>query len=185
MTCGKQNIWSGRIHTAKMLHPFCAISQWCSSSRGCRWRSESDCWHDEIDWKFWLWYFDHGQREKSRYSICGRKRSSLNENQWPLLQEISSHPKRNLWEGNEQVQDLFFLPLGYHILQLSKLHMLHFLYNCLAYYCDVKDFEYLELDTDSAYTSMAAKSLDEMVLPAKKQNLQFQKMGQCRDFALN
>ena len=75
----------------------------------------------------------------------------------------------------------FDLPiqLDYHILQLAKLCMLQFRYDCLAYYCDVKDFAYLETDTDSTYLSMAAKSLDEMVLSAKKQELQFQKMGQC------
>ena len=64
----------------------------------------------------------------------------------------------------------FDLPiqLGYHILQLAKLRMLQFRYDCLANCCDVNDFEYIEMDTDSAYLSMASKSLDEMVLPHKK-----------------
>ena len=78
----------------------------------------------------------------------------------------------------------FDLPiqLGYHILQLAKLRMLQFRYDCLAYYCDVKDFEYLEMDTDSAYLSLAGKELEDIVKPNKKQHLRYQKMGQCGDF---
>ena len=78
----------------------------------------------------------------------------------------------------------FDLPiqLGYHILQLAKLRMLQFRYDCLENYCDVKDFEYLEMDTDSAYLSLAGKQLEDIVKPEKKQSLHHQKMGQCHDF---
>ena len=78
----------------------------------------------------------------------------------------------------------FDLPiqLGYHILQLAKLWMLQFRYDCLEEYCDVKDFEYLEMDTDSAYLSLASNQLEDMVKPNKKQQLHYEKMGQCRDF---
>ena len=78
----------------------------------------------------------------------------------------------------------FDLPiqLGYHILQLAKLRMLQFRYDCLEEYCDVKDFEYLEMDTDSAYLSLASNQLEDMVKPNKKQQLHYEKMGQCRDF---
>ena len=78
----------------------------------------------------------------------------------------------------------FDLPiqLGYHILQLAKLRMLQFRYDCLGQYCDVKDFEYLEMDTDSAYIAIQGKSLEDMVLPHKRQELLYQKMGQCREF---
>ena len=78
----------------------------------------------------------------------------------------------------------FDLPiqLGYHILQLAKVRMLQSRYDCLEKYCDVKDFEYLEMDMDSAYISMSAKTLEEMVLPEKRQLLHHEKMGLCRDF---
>ena len=47
----------------------------------------------------------------------------------------------------------FDLPiqLGYLILQLAKLRMLQFKYDCIENYCDKKDFEYVEMDTDSAH----------------------------------
>ena len=78
----------------------------------------------------------------------------------------------------------FNLPiqLGYHILQLAKLRMLQFRYDCLQNYCDVKDFEYLEMDTDSAYISTSAKTLEEIILPEKRKLLHHEKMGQCHDF---
>ena len=78
----------------------------------------------------------------------------------------------------------FDLPiqLGYHILQLAKLRMLQFKYDCLENYCDKKDFEYLEMDTDSAYLALAGNQLEDIVKPEKKQNLHLVKMGQCHDF---
>ena len=74
------------------------------------------------------------------------------------------------------------IQLGYHILQLAKLRMLQFRYDCLQNYCDVKDFEYLEMDTDSAYISTSAKTLEEIILPEKRKLLHHEKMGQCHDF---
>ena len=60
--------------------------------------------------------------------------------------------------------------------------MLQFRYDCLQEYCDVKDFEYLEMDTDSAYFSLAGKQLEDIVKLNKKQELHNEKMGQCHDF---
>ena len=78
----------------------------------------------------------------------------------------------------------FDLPiqLGYHILQLAKLWMIQFRYDCLEEYCYVNDFEYLEMDTDSAYLSLAGKQFEDIVKPNKKQSLHYETMGQCRDF---
>ena len=78
----------------------------------------------------------------------------------------------------------FDLPiqLGYHILQLAKLRMLQFRYDCLEKYCNVKDFEYLEMDTDSAYLGLAGKQLEDIVKPNKQQELLNEKMAQCHDF---
>ena len=78
----------------------------------------------------------------------------------------------------------FDLPiqLGYHILQLAKLRMLQFRYDCLEEYCYVNDFENLEMDTDSAYLSLAGKQLEDIVKHNKKQSLHYEKTGQCCDF---
>ena len=78
----------------------------------------------------------------------------------------------------------FDLPieLCYHILQLAKLRMLQFRYDCLEKYCDTRDFEYVEMDTDSAYLSLAGKQLEDIVKPNKQQELHYEKMDQCHDF---
>ena len=60
--------------------------------------------------------------------------------------------------------------------------MLQFRYDCLENYCDVKDFEYLEMDTDSAYISLAGKQLEDIVKPERKQSLHYEMMEQCHDF---
>ena len=51
----------------------------------------------------------------------------------------------------------FHIQLGYHILQLVMLRMLQFRYDCLEEYCDLNNFKYLEMDTNSAYPSLASK----------------------------
>lgn len=73
------------------------------------------------------------------------------------------------------------LQLGYHILQLAKLCMLQFRFDFLVEYCKESDFEYLEMDTDSAYMAIAGKSVEDIVNPAKQQALYKQKFGNCNN----
>ena len=58
------------------------------------------------------------------------------------------------------------ITLGYFILQYAKLRMLQFYYDCLDYYLDRADFEYIEMDTDSAYFSLSKHSLIQAVKPS-------------------
>ena len=74
------------------------------------------------------------------------------------------------------------IQLGYNNLQLAKLRMLQFRYDCLGTICKDRSYEYLEMDTDSAYMALNADTLDELVIPTKKSEHQRKKMGQCRDF---
>ena len=70
--------------------------------------------------------------------------------------------------------------LGYHILQMAKLRMLQFKYEFLDVFCMEKSFEYLEMDTDSAYMALAGKTLEDIVRPRKKEELRKQKFGSCK-----
>ena len=45
--------------------------------------------------------------------------------------------------------------LGFCILQYAKLRMLEFYYDCIDKYIDRSDFEYCEMDTDSAYIAFS------------------------------
>ena len=46
--------------------------------------------------------------------------------------------------------------VGFSILQLAKLRMLQFYYDCIDRFVDRKDFQYVEMDTDSAYMALSA-----------------------------
>ena len=69
--------------------------------------------------------------------------------------------------------------LGYHILQLAKLRMLQFCYDFLEKLCVKNSFEYIEMDTYSAYFEFAGKRLDHIVKPGKEQELRNQKFRHC------
>ena len=71
------------------------------------------------------------------------------------------------------------IQLGYHILQLAKLRMLQFKYDFLDANCITNTFEYLEMDTDSAYLALAGKKVEDIVKPCKKEELRKQKFDNC------
>ena len=52
---------------------------------------------------------------------------------------------------------------GIAVYQLAKLRMLEFYYDFLDVYFDRKNFELIQMDTDSLYMSLSAKSLDDIV----------------------
>ena len=49
--------------------------------------------------------------------------------------------------------------------QYAKLRMLQFYYDCLDTYLDRSDYEYCEMDTDSAYIAISGESVEELVKP--------------------
>ena len=50
----------------------------------------------------------------------------------------------------------------------SKLRMLQFYYDCIDKYIDRSDFQYLEMDTDSAYMAITGDKLEDIVKPELK-----------------
>ena len=55
--------------------------------------------------------------------------------------------------------------IGIFILNYAKLQMLEFYYDFLDYYLSHKDFEYGEMDTDSAYMAISGDSFEESIKP--------------------
>ncbi len=53
--------------------------------------------------------------------------------------------------------------------QYAKLRMLQFYYDCLDTYLDRSDYEYCEMDTDSAYIAISGESVEELVKPGLKE----------------
>ena len=60
------------------------------------------------------------------------------------------------------------IQLGYFILQYAKLHMLQFYYDFMDTYVDRADFEYCEMDTDSAYMALSGPDFLSVIKPDMK-----------------
>ncbi len=69
--------------------------------------------------------------------------------------------------------------LGFHILQLGKLRMLEFYYDCLDVFLHRKDFEMCEQDTDSAYIAISKPNWQDLILPEYKADFANQLQGLC------
>ena len=57
------------------------------------------------------------------------------------------------------------LQVGFFVYQYAKLRMLQFYYDFLNKYVYRSDFEYCEMDTDSAYIAISGESLEDLVKP--------------------
>ena len=73
------------------------------------------------------------------------------------------------------------LYLGYMILKYAKLHMLSFYYDFLLKFVGNKSFEMAEMDTDSCYFGVAAKSLRGAIKPEMLSLFDQNIFGNCRD----
>ena len=58
---------------------------------------------------------------------------------------------------------------GIAVYQLAKLRMLEFYYDFVDKFCDRRDFEVIQMDTDSLYMALSAEDFDEIVRPDLKE----------------
>ena len=58
---------------------------------------------------------------------------------------------------------------GIAVYQLAKLRMLEFYYDFLDKFCDRRDFELIQMDTDSFYMALSAQDFDEIIKPEMKE----------------
>ena len=65
--------------------------------------------------------------------------------------------------------------IGIAVYQLAKLRMLQFYYDFLDRYLDRKDFELIQMDTDSNYLAISGKKLEDIVKPEMKAEFEEQK----------
>ena len=65
--------------------------------------------------------------------------------------------------------------IGIAVYQLAKLRMLEFYYDFLDRYIDRKDFELIQMDTDSNYLAISGKKLEDIVRPEMKAEFEKQK----------
>ena len=58
---------------------------------------------------------------------------------------------------------------GIAVYQLAKLRMLEFYYDFVDKFCNRRDFEVIQMDTDSLYMALSAEDFDEIVRPELKE----------------
>ena len=58
---------------------------------------------------------------------------------------------------------------GIAVYQLAKLKMLEFYYDFLDKFCERRDFELIQMDTDSLYMALSANDFDEIIKPEMKE----------------
>ena len=65
--------------------------------------------------------------------------------------------------------------IGIAVYQLAKLRMLEFYYDFLDRYFDRKDFELIQMDTDSNYMAISGKKLEDIVKPELREEFEKEK----------
>ena len=60
------------------------------------------------------------------------------------------------------------LHIGFFVYQYAKLKMLEFYYDFLDKYLSRQDYQYIEMDTDSAYIAISGKNIEDLVKPHLK-----------------
>ena len=67
--------------------------------------------------------------------------------------------------SNKKIKLDLPLQVGFFVYQYAKLRMLQFYYDFLDKYVDRSDFEYCEMDTDSAHIAISSECLQYLVKP--------------------
>jgi hypothetical protein len=103
-------------------------------------------------------------------SFCGLDKISkrINDPHFKDLEELSDN-RFEVMAGKHKIIMDTPIQIGCAVYQLAKLRMLQFYYDCLDKYIDRSDFQYIEMDTDSAYLAFSASKLDDVIKPDMKE----------------
>lgn len=99
-------------------------------------------------------------------TFCGLDKISkrINDPHFKDLEELSDN-RFEVMAGKHKIIMDTPIQIGCAVYQLAKLRMLQFYYDCLDKYVDRSDFQYVEMDTDSAYLALSADKLDDVIKP--------------------
>lgn len=93
----------------------------------------------------------------------------INTNFFRSLNQLSE----NLYEidmNKKMIKYDLPLHIGFFVYNYAKLRMLEFYYDFLDKYVDRKDFQYVEMDTDSAYLALSAPNLEAVIKKERRQD---------------
>ena len=109
---------------------------------------------------------DRSRHTITKYPNDEKTRKAINE---PLFKRLN-RVENDLYEVKllkSTIEHREPIIVGFFILQYAKLRMLELYYN----FCDVNEFEELEMDTDSIYLALVEENLYDCIQPQKKRHL--------------
>ncbi|XP_066265252.1 uncharacterized protein [Branchiostoma lanceolatum] len=77
--------------------------------------------------------------------------------------------------GKRRIKYDLPLQIGFFVYQYAKLRMLQFYYDFMLKFVDVSDFQYCEMDTDSAYIAISADRLEDVIKPHMRNRFENEK----------
>jgi hypothetical protein len=97
-------------------------------------------------------------------TFCGLDKISkrINDPHFKDLEELNDN-RFEVMAGKHKIIMDTPIQIGCAVYQLAKLRMLQFYYDCLDKYVDRSDFQYIEMDTDSAYLALSGAKLDDVI----------------------
>jgi hypothetical protein len=103
-------------------------------------------------------------------TFCGLDKISkrINDPHFKDLEELSDN-RFEVMAGKHKIIMDTPIQIGCAVYQLAKLRMLQFYYDCLDKYIDRSDFQYIEMDTDSAYLALSGDKLEDVIKPHMKE----------------
>ncbi|XP_072043754.1 uncharacterized protein [Amphiura filiformis] len=95
----------------------------------------------------------------------------------PLFRDLDD-VNENVYEvalAKKVIREDLPIQIGFFVYQYAKLRMLEFYFDFLDVFVDRSNFQYVEMDTDSAYIALAGESLEELVKPELRERFHKEK----------
>ena len=126
--------------------------------------------------------------DKSKHSqvkyVQGENETCLKKND-PLFQKLEClDEEEQIYEvemAKHRIKLDLPIQLGFFILQYAKVRMLEFYYDFMDVFVDRADFEYCEMDTDSAYMAISGSNLEDIIKPEMRTKYLQGLKGFCAD----
>ena len=99
---------------------------------------------------------------------------SVNDSHFRKL-EVLSHNFYEISKTKKSITMDLPIQIEFFVNQYAKLRMLQFYYDFIDKFLDRADFEYYEMDTDSAYVALSGKSVKALVKPQLRNQYQREK----------
>ena len=123
---------------------------------------------------------DRGRHTVTKYLTDEKTHTAINSKLFKNL----DHVNNSLYEvelAKAQIEHKEPIIVGFFILQYAKLRMLELYYKFFTRFCDVNNFEELEMDTDSLYLALAEKELEGCIRPEMRAEWQRLRSNDCVD----